>query len=124
MIEKIINQHLIPIFEIDKLSITCNNADITMNSTDGEKIVIHELMSRRNLKYLFDVELRERVLSINQEKYFRIPITRIELQLSIPKSFSGEIEIFNQNGTFSLHDPNRNYALQIIHKKNQLNSTN
>lgn len=104
MIEKIINQHFIPMFDVDKLNIVCNNANIRVVSTDGEKFIVHELMSRRNLKYMFDVDVTGNNLSINQERYPRIPITKFELQVSIPKSFVGDVVISNGNGSILLHD--------------------
>lgn len=104
MIEKIVNQHFIPMFDVDKLSIGCKNANVKIMSADGEKFVVRELMSRRNLKYMFKVDVTGDSLSINQEKYSRIPTLRFELQVFIPKDFSGDVIISNHNGSILLHD--------------------
>ncbi|GEO57343.1 DUF4097 family beta strand repeat-containing protein [Companilactobacillus bobalius] len=104
MIEKIVNQHFIPTFDVDKLNIGCNNANVKVMSTDGEKFVVRELMSRRNLKYMFKVDVTGNSLSINQEKYPRIPTLKFELQIFIPKTFIGDVIISNHNGSILLHD--------------------
>ncbi|KAE9560230.1 DUF4097 family beta strand repeat-containing protein [Companilactobacillus bobalius] len=104
MIEKIVNQHFIPTFDVDILNIGGSNAREKVMSTDGEKFVVRELMSRRNLKYMFKVDVTGNSLSINQEKYPRIPTLKFELQIFIPKTFIGDVIISNHNGSILLHD--------------------